>query len=372
MKVLDLRNLGGLEETRDKQFFELRKCENAFFKIERTQGDIIMRYIGSKVSVIEDLYKLISGRVPKGFFCDPFGGVGTIGSYFKSKNFKVYSGDFLTFANFFQIARITQDGPPKFSVLCDAMKIKNHGEAINILNNLEGKDGWFTKNYAYKRKFFTLQNGKKIEACLQAIKIWRERRWLSYEENAILIASLINSMDKVANTAGTYYAYLKKWYRKATRPFNFKLIPYTPGNPYCRCFLCDAIDLVKRYKFDIIYLDPPYNERSYADYYHLPETVALSETPNVQGKSGIPHVKRTKSAFNRRDKALSALSNILNIARFRLLVFHYSDDGIIRPDELRNLFHEFGTVDEYLIDSVGYTNKSESRTIKHRLYLVES
>ena len=204
------------------------------------------------------------------------------------------------------------------------------------------------------------------------IKIWREKGWLSYEENAVLIASLINNIDKIANTAGTYYAYLKKWYRKATRPFNFELLPYTLGNTHCKCFLCDAIDLVKSNKFDVLYLDPPYNERSYADYYHLPETIALGETPMVQGKSGMPSSKRAKSAFNKKNKALNALSEILDVACFSLLVFHYSDDGIIPPDKLRDLLYKSGTVDEYVIDSVGYTNKSKKRTVKHRLYLVES
>lgn len=331
-----------------------------------------MRYFGSKVSVIENLYSLISKRATKGSFCDPFGGIATIGSYFKAKNYKVYSSDHLTFAHFFQVARIAQNSPPKFEALCDSLELENSQEIINRLNSLKCKRGWLVENYVHQRKFFTQQNGGKIQACWQTIKFWNEKGWLTYEENAILIASLINSMDKVANTAGTYYAYLKDWYRKSLRPFYFDMLDYTRGKPNCKCFLCDATNLVEQYKFDVLYLDPPYNERSYASYYHLPETIALNEKPRVQGKAGIPSIQYPRSAFNRRNEALNALKDLLDAARFRLLVFHYSDEGIIPSNELRELFNKFGPVEEYILEGNGYTNKSKSRKVKHRIYLVDS
>lgn len=331
-----------------------------------------MRYFGSKVSVIEHLYSLVSKTAPKGSFCDPFGGIATIGSYFKAKNYKVYSGDQLTFAHFFQVARIAQNSLPKFETLCDALELEHYQEIINLLNSLKCKNGWLVKNYVHQRRFFTPQNGGKIEACWQTIKSWNEEGWLTYEENAILTASLINNMDRVANTAGTYYAYLKDWYRKALRPFHFDLLDYTRGNPNCKCFLCDATNLVERYKFDVLYLDPPYNERSYASYYHLPETIALGETPRVQGKSGIPCTQYPRSAFNRKNEALNALKGLLDATHFRLLVFHYSDEGIIPSNELRELFNKFGSVEEYILEGDGYTNKSKSRKVKHRIYLVDS
>jgi adenine-specific DNA-methyltransferase len=81
-------------------------------------------------------------------------------------------------------------------------------------------------------------------------------------------------MDSVANTAGTYYAYIKTMSRKATKPFIFHLIAPTQGNLFCNSLLCDANLLVKELSSDILYLDPPYNERNYQRYYHLPENIA--------------------------------------------------------------------------------------------------
>lgn len=331
-----------------------------------------MRYFGSKVSVVEDIYKLIYEKIPSGSFCDPFGGIGTVGSFFKNKDYKIYSGDHLTFAHFFQIARIAQNEQPKFQDLCENLQVDGCKDVLDILNSIEGTEGWFVENYAYKRKYFTPENGRKIEACWSAIEKWNHQELLSYEENAILLASLINSIDKVSNTAGTYYAYLKNWHEKALRPFKFKLLEFTQGCPLCKCFLCEAKNLVEKQKYDILYLDPPYNERSYASYYHLPETIALNERPEVYGKSGVPHSQRPISAFNRVKGAIEALDSLLSVANYRLLVFHYSDGGIIPTDTLSYKLKNFGSVEEYVIEADGYINRPKSRKTKHRLYLVEA
>ncbi|MFI3211206.1 MAG: DNA adenine methylase [Peptostreptococcaceae bacterium] len=37
---------------------------------------------------------------------------------------------------------------------------------------------------------------------------------------------------------------------------------------------------------DILYLDPPYNERQYSSIYRLPETVARYDNPTLVGISG--------------------------------------------------------------------------------------
>ncbi len=55
-----------------------------------------------------------------------------------------------------------------------------------------------------------MENARRIEVCRQLIDEWIEAEEITDTESSSLIASLINSFDTVANTAGTYYAYLKK------------------------------------------------------------------------------------------------------------------------------------------------------------------
>jgi adenine-specific DNA-methyltransferase len=331
-----------------------------------------MRYFGSKISTLDRVHELISERITSGTLCDPFGGTGNVGAYFKKKGYSVWCGDILTFAHYFQIVRVEKDCMPAFNKLCKAFRLSSSNEVIGRLNEGVGTKGWFTKQYAEDRSFFTLENGKRIDHCRSLIAEWSRNQWLDYMESSYLLASLINSMDKVANTAGTYYAYLKSWHRKAIKPFQFELLKYTQGNPNCQCFLCEAKELVSMRPFDIIYLDPPYNERCYTKYYHLPETIALGETPEVHGMSGMPNTMRSPSAYNENGKAKNALRELVERARFKLLAFHYSNSGLISPEDILQILSPYGRIQVFYIDSKGYTTKQAPRTVKHSLYLVQN
>lgn len=329
-----------------------------------------MRYFGSKVSTIESVYNLIAQRVPSGTLCDPFGGTGIVGSYFKTKGYSVVTGDMLTFAYYFQIARVKQNGHLSFRKLRKALNLKSPSEVVILLNRSRHKNGWFVREYSEKRQFFTSENARHIESCRTKIQYWFRKGWLTQREHAVLLVSLINCMDKVANTAGTYYAYLKKWYRKALVPFRFELIHYTPGNSDCYCYHGNAIDLVDKQTYDILYLDPPYNERNYASYYHLPETIARGKTPKIHGMSGIPNCSNITSEFNKPEQAQKSLETLLEKAQFQLLVFHYADNGIIAPKKLRKIFKQYGKLEEFIVRSKGYTTTHSKRTVNHRLYFV--
>lgn len=332
-----------------------------------------MRYFGSKVTAVDKVFQLISARVPRGTLCDPFGGIGTVGSYFKSHGFSVWTGDLLTSAYYFQVAKVKRNRQPRFQKLSRRFGFESRSDVVAAMNIVRSNSGWFVDEYSQKRKFFTLQNARHIESCWYRIASWDKQGLLSADEKAILLASLINSMDKVSNTAGTYYAYLKHWHRKALLPFTFELIPPTRGSSSCKSFQANAEVMIARRKFDVIYLDPPYNERSYSQYYHLPETIANMRRQRVHGKSGIPEGRLISSNFNRPTHALTALQSLIRVAKFRLLAFHYSDQGLISPSDIRKLLSSYGTLQEYTLKSKGYTTTAPlSRTVEHRLYLVSN
>lgn len=331
-----------------------------------------MRYIGSKTSIVEKIYEIVSQRVPTGSFCDPFGGMGVVSAYFKKKGYTVWTGDVLKFAHYFQIVRVQINRSPSFSKLCAEKKLDSPDRVIEILNGASPKDGWLVREYSQKRPFFIKPNAMRIQACRLLINRWTKSGWVTYNEKAALLASLVNSMDKVANTAATYYAALKKFYRKATKPFQFELLDFTQGNTKCRSFLCNAITLVAKRPFDVIYLDPPYNSRCYGRYYHLPETLAYGDTPCVIGKSGIPRTTRTISEFNRTGQAESALSKLLVNARFKLLAFHYADDGLINSNSIKTILGQYGTVERFKLTTRGYSTSSTRRVASHSLYLVQN
>ena len=76
-----------------------------------------MRYLGSKTSLLNEINKLIREFEKRGVFCDPFGGIGTVGGYMKKIGFTVITGDILKFAHYFQIALIENNNKECFAKL---------------------------------------------------------------------------------------------------------------------------------------------------------------------------------------------------------------------------------------------------------------
>jgi adenine-specific DNA-methyltransferase len=312
---------------------------------------------------------MIGGKIMPGTFCDPFGGIGTVGAHFKSAGYKVYTGDQLQFAKCFQVARIQCSRVPRFSTLCRELSLNGWRGVFAYLNELVPVQGWFQNEFAAKRSFFTPLNAGRIEAIRRCIRRWEMQNLITGTEREYLLACLINSADRVANTAGTYYAFLKEWHRKAKQ--NFELTPIIPasGQPG-QAFLGDALELIRSDEFDVVYLDPPYNERCYAGYYHLPEFIASGASwRKLHGLSGISS-SAVRSAFNSKSTAADALRELVGSARFHLLVFHYSDDGLITPREAKGILSTRGTVHGRELRSIGYTTKRTRREIMHRVYLV--
>lgn len=327
----------------------------------------MLRYLGSKTLMVERIKALIGPQSPGALFCDPFGGIGTVGNYMKQNGFQVISGDVLRFAYFFQRTLIQLNATPSFSGL-----ISETGENVEqFLNTLSSPQGWLIESYCEKRNFFTLDNARRIQGCINAIWNWRVKQNINEDEYAFLVASLIQSMDRVANTAGTYYAYLKEYYRKALQPFKFRFLRPAQGKYPCQCFLEDANTLVRRHPCQILYLDPPYNTRDYTKYYHLPETIAIGEIPIPVGKSGVPIRQETRSPYIQQTKVERAFQELLASSRCEMLLFHYTDNGLLRKQFIRDTLSELGTVEEYYFDCKGYrTNSSQSTNSQHHIYKV--
>ena len=328
-----------------------------------------MRYLGSKTSLLNSILSVVDEVCHEGVFCDPFGGIGTVGSFFKNRGYQVFTGDILKFAHCFQFARIECDNIPKFEKLYDLIG----GTDIELfLNKLEPLDGWFVDEYSKKRSYFINSNARRIQHCINFIWKCFQNNIISEDEYNILVASLINSIDKVANTAGTYYAYLKEISRKAKKPFAFHIIPPTIGTKSCKSIKCDASDMIKNVKCDVLYLDPPYNERDYQSYYHLPENIASRTIPNPldNSKSGIFIQERIPSNFNKKNLAHVSFKEMVKNAKCKYLVFHYSDDGLIAKDSIRNTLENAGEVSEFFFDCRAYATKSGTKQCRHHLYRV--
>lgn len=330
-----------------------------------------MRYLGSKTLLLEQIYDLIK-EYREGIFCDPFGGIGTVGSYMKKKDFHVITGDILNFAHFFQYTLIERSAESNFTKLYQALQINSKEEFEKVMNQSVVNSGWLIKDYSEQRRFFTKDNAKRIQGCINLIQEWYSEELITDNERKVLVASLINSFDKVANTAGTYYGYLKQFDRRALKEFRFAMLPVVRGKT-SYSLKTDAIELVSNCKCDVLYLDPPYNERNYARYYHLPETIAAGVVPIPSGKSGVFRLEGEKtSEYNKKNHALEAFKELIDHADAKCIIFHYTDYGLIRIEDARKILSSYGTVEkECYFNSKGYSTSShERKENKHHIIKV--
>lgn len=125
-----------------------------------------------------------------------------------------------------------------------------------------------------------------------------------------------------------------------------------------------AEDVVKDIVADICYIDPPYNSRQYATYYHLLETIAKYDNPEIKGKTGIriDSSKKT-SIFSSKSKAKQAFKELLSNVQARHIFISYNSDGIISKQEFEELIKSIGIIETYDCKVINY-NSYQSKIVK--------
>ena len=341
-----------------------------------------MRYIGSKTSSLDRLGRVFRNLVSTdAIVCDPFAGTCTVARHLKAAGFGVVTGDRLHASAVLQHAYVGLDAAPEFSRLVKRVMSEPCGDnpasaVITYLNNLAGTSGYITRTYSSvgreRRLFFTAANARRIDSIGQTIRKWSAAGLISRDERAYLATALIEAADTVANTAGTYYAFLKRFSRKAKKPLQLKPLSIVRGSGHHQCRRVDALCLVQQASYDVLYLDPPYNDREYAHYYHLPETLATGAEPEVIGRSGMPRLTPSRSRFCGPRTAKSALAEIVAAARCRYILLHYAANGLVRHKEILAILRAKGPTSYCSWYVRRYSTKSlPSRKCLNRLYVCQ-
>lgn len=348
-----------------------------------------MRFIGNKEKLLNKIYdRVISLGFSKGTFCDFFSGTSNVGKFFKEKGFDVVSSDILYFSYVLQRAYIENNKSPKFNKLLKSINVKcdelSSLDCVrNYLNELAGIKGFIYKNYTeegakksgHARKYFTAENGKKIDAIRTKIETWKNDKIINDQEYFILLASLIESVPFYANISGVYAAFLKKYDPRALKSLQIKPINLCLKGGNHKAHHKDSMDLINKINVDVLYIDPPYNNRQYAPNYHLLETIAKYDNPTIKGVTGMRDYKEQKSDFCNKNSALLALDKIAKTAKYKSLVLSYNSEGIMPEKEIVSTLQKYGGVDVANINYPRFKSNSngESKyktTIQEQLYVL--
>ena len=200
-----------------------------------------MNYIGSKYSLINFLTtaitEVVGNETKNKVFADLFAGTGIVGSTFKSKGYKIISND-IQYYSYVMNRHLIGNNPPVST------------SQLDYLNSLKGTEGFIYKNYCAGsgsgRNYFTDENGKKCDSIRIELEKLKNEGNIDESQYYYLLASLINSIDKYANTASVYGAFLKGVKKSAQKEFKLELLPIIDGNTHNEIFNEDINQLIKR------------------------------------------------------------------------------------------------------------------------------
>ncbi|EAH9383319.1 modification methylase, partial [Campylobacter jejuni] len=232
----------------------------------------------------------------------------------------------------------------------NTVKIKRSKELIKELNNIAKINpikGKIYKHYSLgggeNRQYFSDFNAMKIDSMRIKISEWKYDNFINEKECYFLLASLLESADKVANTASVYGAFLKH-----LKPSAQKELILLPAEFECThtkhlVFNENANDLIKKIKGDILYLDPPYNSREYGANYHVLNSIAMYDDFIPQGKTGLRAYE--KSAWCKKNLVFDALEDLIKNADFKFIFLSYNDEGLLSLEQIRQIFEKYGKYD---------------------------
>ena len=191
-----------------------------------------------------------------------------------------------------------------------------------------------------ERLYFSFANG----AAIQTIREGIEQMPITPDEKGVLVASLIQAADQAANIASTYGAYLKQLKATAKKPLRLKGFPMATGSRATITRL-DAVEFARATPgLRVLYLDPPYNTRQYAAYYHLLETIARWDRPLARGKTGVRPYGDQKSGWCSKRQALTELERVIAASDAEWIMLSYSDEGIMAIKAIEGVMEQFGSV----------------------------
>lgn len=320
-----------------------------------------LRYIGSKARIVGPILDAIGPAA--GTFFDVFSGTGVVSRAASDRGWAVKANDHLISSARITFAQLASKVDAPFN------SIGGYDNAIATLNGLPPTAGFIFAEYSpsgqsrsgQQRMYFTCQNAGRIDAVRKQIELWKTAGAIGEPEYSILIADLLEAANCIANIAGTYGCFLRKWSPPAKKQLCLAPRKLREGKKVFSVTCRDAFSL-RAHARDVVYLDPPYTKRQYAAYYHILETIASGDSPEVEGITGLRPWRSKSSPFCFRKTALSALAELCARIGAARAVISYSSEGHIALRDMTAKLGETGDTSVIALGEIGrYRPNTASR-----------
>lgn len=326
------------------------------------------RYIGSKSRLIDQIAAYMGHPKEGAFFVDAFCGTGVVAEAAAQLGWNVRINDNLHSAVISAGARLISQKQAAFK------KLGGYANAIAKLNAAKAVHGFMWSMYSpasfdscgIERRYFTEENAGRIDAMRALIAGWSKAGSIDEVEERLLIADMFGALNRVANIAGTFGCFLSKWTNQSQEKIAMRCRELKSISVRVEAMVGDVFE-VPNGPQDLVYLDPPYTKRQYASYYHILETVALGDEPEVEGVAGLRPWKDRASDFCYKTRALKTLSRLVHSLKAQKVLLSYSSEGHICMDDMKaelskigkSTMHPLGAIGRYRPNKVASSTASD-------------
>ncbi|WP_243348437.1 DNA adenine methylase [Parabacteroides sp. FAFU027] len=353
---------------------------------------MIQRYLGNKNSIIEPILTEVGKICNQGdWICDIFAGTLSVSMALKRSGYRVIANDINKFSYAFGVSYLKNNSIPSFdfnelnideskfcigvddsllnlkgkdgfSFLDDKRNYSTYKNLVTILNYLnhitaseipkqfrhtfffdtytpEGKNSHYKslRGTSGKRRFFTPENGKRIDLIINKLLHWKKEKLLNEVQYLLLVSILAESIEKVSNTQGTFHDFPRDTFdSRALKKLFLRLPPFddviSTENKHIIGKEQDSLEFIKEIRsHKLIYIDPPYNFRQYTSYYFMLNLIcdyceieSLEDYfNNVEFVRGQNLEKDFKSTFCQSSLFIPSLENLIKDANTEYVMMSY-------------------------------------------------
>jgi adenine-specific DNA-methyltransferase len=206
-----------------------------------------------------------------------------------------------------------------------------------------------------ERAFFTTQNARSIDACIQYIHSPKVPKVLF----PFLMAPLLSQVTSHANMSGGFRGFYRNSKTKigqfggdGENSLQRIMRPIEINYPIFSNFSCnwrmhnqDTNALIKALDpVDLAYFDPPYNELPYGACYSMLDLIAKNERPkNITPGAGVPK-NWARSGYNSKKEAEGLIDDLAEHTKAKYVAMSYSNEGHVSSNTVFSVLSKHGVV----------------------------
>jgi adenine-specific DNA-methyltransferase len=352
------------------------------------QTTLIQRYLGNKSQITNEIVDIVRRIAEPGeLVFDAFSGSLAVSAALRAAGYEVACNDANHFSWLFARAYFSGSklpDPPSITAMTDQARRTHWEEELSGLSKEDmsdvpdsfrradifdhyceegSKSGFTSKRGASgRRRFFSSANARAIDRALSRIRYRYRSDQIDEQTRCVLTAALINAVEKISNTQGTYHDFPRDFTdSRALKPLSIRMPDNKVFEGPASRFIGkaeDSLDFVEKLpQHKVLYLDPPYNFRQYSSYYFMLNLLSsYSELDDlddyfakVEFVRGQNMKDDFKSSFCAKDKFIPSLRTLVEKSKTEYVILSYFDGrnhwGRFKSDEAetegRRLLEDF-------------------------------